>query len=265
MRKMSMNRVNTFIPEWMKKFYVGLILIFLYMPIIVLIGLSFNNSKYYVSFGGWTLKWYKRLFTDEIIRDAIATTLFIAIVSAACATIIGTCGVIGIERMRSKKVILAVSNIPLLNADIVTGVSMMLVFTRFLRLGTLSVLLAHITFEIPYVMLNVIPAFSRMDRDIYNAALDLGASRAQAFFKVIMPQLWPGILSGFLMAMTMSIDDFSITYFTRGAGVNTLSTMIYTQLKRGVNPSMYSLCTIMFLAVFVLLAITNLRDFQKTN
>ncbi|MBR1629293.1 MAG: ABC transporter permease [Lachnospiraceae bacterium] len=244
----------------MKKAYIGLILAFLYIPILVLIVLSFNNSKYYVSFGGWTLRWYKRVFTDETIRTAILSTALISMASALISTILGTLGAIGLRKLRIKRVALAISDIPLLNPDIVTGVSMMLLFVRFTELNTMTVLLAHITFEIPYVLLNVSPALLAWDDDLYHAALDLGAGSAYAFWRVVFPEIFPGILSGFLMAMTMSIDDFSITYFTRGAGVNTLSTMIYTELKRGVNPAMYALSTLLFLAVFVLLVLNNYRE-----
>ncbi len=244
----------------MKKAYIGIVLAFLYIPIIVLIVLSFNNSRYYTSFGGWTFKWYKRLFTDEAIRSALFSTAFISVVSATVSTLLGTLGAIGLRRMRIRRLALSISDIPLLNADIVTGVSMMLLFVRFTQLNTMTVLISHITFEIPYVLLNVMPVLSSLDDDLYAAALDLGADGAYAFRSVVFPELFGGIISGFLMAVTMSIDDFSITYFTRGAGVHTLSTMIYTELKRGVNPAMYALSTLLFIAVFVLLVINNYRE-----
>ena len=247
----------------MRRLYIALILLFLYTPIVVLVALSFNDSKYYVTFGGFTLRWYRNLLTDETIRNALWTTLFVSVVSAFAATVIGTLGAIGIQQMRIRNIALSVSDIPLLNADIVTGVSMMLLLVRFTELNTMTVLVAHITFEIPYVMLNVMPRFYHMDRDLYNAALDLGADNAYAIRKVILPELLPGIIAGFLMAVTMSIDDFSITYFTRGAGINTLSTMIYTELKRGVNPSMYALSTILFAVVFLLLVIMNVKTANR--
>lgn len=232
---------------------------------IVLIILSFNDSKYYVTFGGFTLDWYKNLFEDEVIIDALKTTLFVAFVSASIATIIGTLGAIGINQMRTRNIILSISDIPLLNADIVTGVSMMLLFTRFTTLSTYTVLLSHITFEIPYVMLNVMPRLNAFNKDLYNASLDLGASKGYTIRKIMIPFLMPGIISGFLMSLTMSIDDFSITYFTRGAGTNTISTMIYTELKRGINPELYALSTLIFLTVFILLILMNWRSLKDAR
>lgn len=154
---------------------------------------------------------------------------------------------------------LGATNIPLLNADIVTGISMMLLFVRFTRLGLSTVLIAHITFNIPYVILNVLPKLKQSSRTTYEAALDLGATPLYAFYKITWPQILPGVLSGFLMAMTMSLDDFSVTYFTKGAGINTLSTMIYTEMRKGIRPEMYALSTILFLIALILLLFINFR------
>ncbi len=244
----------------MRKAYIGLVLAFLYIPIIVLIALSFNSSRYYVSFDGWTLQWYKKLFTNETIRSALLSTTYIAVMSALISTMLGTLGAIGLRKLPLRRIFESIADIPLLNADIVTGVSLMLLFVRFTQLNTMTVLMAHITLEIPYVMLNVTPVLNNWDEDLYHAALDLGADHSYAFKRVVLPEILPGVLSGFLMAVTMSIDDFSITYFTKGPGVNTLSTMIYTQMKRGINPTIYALSTLMFLVIFVLLMLNTYRE-----
>ena len=160
-------------------------------------------------------------------------------------------------KKRGQAVMLGATNIPLLNADIVTGISMMLLFVRFTRLGMNTVLIAHITFNIPYVILNVLPKLKQSSRTTYEAALDLGATPLYAFSKIIWPQILPGVLSGFLMSMTMSLDDFSVTYFTKGAGINTLSTMIYTEMRKGIRPEMYALSTILFLIALILLLFLN--------
>ena len=160
---------------------------------------------------------------------------------------------------------LGATNIPLLNADIVTGISLMLLFVRFTALGTSTVLIAHITFDIPYVILNVLPKLSNISSHTYEAARDLGATPLYAFFKIVWPDIKPGVFSGFLMAVTMSLDDFSITYFTKGAGVNTLSTMIYTQLRKGIIPEMYALSTILFFLALVLLLIMNYRSVKDAK
>ena len=247
--------------------YLGLIFLFLYLPIVVLIVLSFNDSKSRVQWGGFTLKWYQNLFDNSMIMDAFGTTILITLASAFLATVLGTLAAIGIHAMRVKNqaIMLGATNIPLLNADIVTGLSLMLLFSRFLKLelGMATVLIAHITFNLPYVILNVLPKLKQCSQNTYEAALDLGATPLYAFFKIIWPQIRAGVFSGFLMAMTMSMDDFSITYFTKGAGVNTLSTMIYTQMKRGVTPEMYALSTILFFIALILLLAMNFGSARK--
>lgn len=242
-----------------ERIYIGLIFLFLYLPIAVLIILSFNNSKSRVQWGGFTLKWYKKMFSSPAIMEAFGTTLVISLASALIATLLGTLAALGIDAMkkRNQSIMLGATNIPMLNADIVTGISMMLLFVRFTRLGMSTVLIAHITFNIPYVILNVLPRLRQTSRNTYEAALDLGATPLYAFFKIIWPQIRPGVLSGFLMAMTMSLDDFSITYFTKGAGINTLSTMIYTNMRKGINPEMYALSTILFAVALILLLLMN--------
>lgn len=242
-----------------ERIYLFLIFLFLYLPIVVLIVLSFNNSKSKVHWGGFTLNWYKRLFSSSSIMEAFYTTIFITLASALIATLLGTLAALGIDAMkkRGQAVMLGATNIPLLNADIVTGISMMLLFVRFTRLGMNTVLIAHITFNIPYVILNVLPKLKQSSRTTYEAALDLGATPLYAFYKIIWPQILPGVLSGFLMSMTMSLDDFSVTYFTKGAGINTLSTMIYTEMRKGIRPEMYALSTILFLIALILLLFLN--------
>lgn len=178
------------------------------------------------------------------------------------STVIGTLAAIGISAMKKKNrtIMPGATNIPLLNADIVTGISMMLLFVKFMNLGFVTVLIAHITFDVPYVILNVLPKLNQTNRYTYEAALDLGATPMYAFHKVTWPEIKSGVFSGFLMAVTMSLDDFSITFFTKGAGVNTLSTMLYTELRKGVRPELYALSTILFLFAFLLLLVMNCRS-----
>lgn len=247
------------------RIYMGLIFLFLYLPILVLIILSFNNSKSRVAWGGFTLQWYINCFKSEAIMSAFATTLEITFLAAIISTLIGTMAAFGISSMkrRNQTIYLGATNIPLLNADIVTGISMMLLFVRFMDLGFITVLIAHITFNIPYVILNVLPKLKQANRYTYEAALDLGASPMYAFYKVTWPEIRAGVFSGFMMAVTMSLDDFSITYFTKGAGVNTLSTMLYTELKKGIKPELYALSTILFFTVLLLLIAVNLNSNEK--
>lgn len=244
----------------LKKIYVGLILIFLYAPIATLIVLSFNASKTRAKWGGFTFKWYLELFQNRDIMEALYTTLLIALISSLIATVIGTAACIGMNGMkkRNKAILMGITNIPMLNADIVTGISLMLLFLSFgIRFGFGTILLSHITFNIPYVILSVMPRMQNLNPHTYEAAMDLGATPLYAFFKVIFPDLLPGILSGFLMAFTMSLDDFIITHFTKGAGIDTLSTKIYTEVRKGIKPEMYALSTLIFVAVLLLLALVN--------
>ena len=251
----------------LSRIYLAIIFLFLYLPIGVLIVLSFNNSLSRVKWGGFTTEWYRNLVSDPTIMNAFYTTILITVASSVIATIIGTMAAIGISAMRkrNRQIMLGATNIPLLNADIVTGISLMLLFVRFTELGTSTVLIAHITFDIPYVILNVLPKLSTASSHTYEAARDLGATPLYAFFKIVWPDIKPGVFSGFLMAVTMSLDDFSITYFTKGAGVNTLSTMIYTQLRKGIIPEMYALSTILFFLALVLLLIMNYRSVKDAK
>ena len=249
------------------KIYIALIMLFLYAPIAVLIVLSFNNSRSRVVWGGFTLKWYSTLLNSSSIMEALGTTFALAFLSALIASVLGLLGAIGIYSMRRRgtQIMLFFTNIPMINADIVTGIALMLWMVHFIPLGFGSVLLAHITFNIPYVILSVMPRIQQMNISVYEATRDLGAGPVYSFFKVLLPELMPGIISGFFMAFTMSMDDFVITYFTKGAGVNTLSTMIYGQITKGIKPEMYALSTLIFLVVSIILLIVNgISDKPKT-
>ena len=251
-----------------KSIYLVIIMLFLYLPIVTLMVFSFNESKSMFKWAGFSLKWYKEMFRDEQMLSAIWNTFSIAIVSSIIATIIGTMACMGIIAMsrRSQTVIMGFNNIPLLNADIVTGISLMLSFIAFgfyLNWGT--VLLAHITFSIPYVILSVMPKFKQLGMSTYEAALDLGASPGYAFRKVVLPDIRPGIVSGFLLAFTMSVDDFVVTHFTRGAGINTISTLIYSQVKVGIRPTLFALSTVIFIVVLVILSVVNFASDRKVE
>ena len=248
------------IRKYLQKIYLALIFILLYAPIVTLIVLSFNQSKTRAKWGGFTLKWYKELLKNEQIMSAFYTTLIIAFVSAAIATVIGTAAAIAIQGMKQKwkTMYMGLTNIPMMNAEIVMGVSLMLLFIAFhMTLGFGTILIAHITFNIPYVILSVLPKLKQTNRYTYEAALDLGASPVKAFFKVVFPDIVPGVLSGFMLAFTMSLDDFVITHFTKGPGIDTLSTKIYTEVRNGIKPEIYALSTIMFVTVLVLLLLIN--------
>lgn len=251
-----------------RRLYIALIILFLYAPIGTLMVLSFNASKSRAKWGGFTFKWYTELFKNDDIMQALWTTLAIALLSALIATVIGLVACIALQNMkkRNRAIIVGITNIPMLNAEIVTGISLMLLFIVIgIRMGFFTILLAHITFNIPYVILSIMPRMKQLNPNTYEAALDLGASHLQAFFKVTFPDLLPGILSGFLMAFTMSLDDFIITYFTKGPGIDTLSTKIYTEVKKGIKPEMYALSTIIFVTVLILLLLVNKTPKEKKS
>lgn len=243
-----------------KKIYLGFIIFLLYAPIVTLVVLSFNNSKTRAKWGGFTTKWYISLFQNEQIMSALYTTLTIAFLSALIATVIGTAAAIGMQAMnkRFRTLYMGITNIPMLNADIVTGISLMLLFIACrISMGYMTILFAHITFNIPYVITSVIPKLKQTNKRTYEAALDLGASPVYAFFKVVFPDILPGVFSGFLLSFTMSLDDFVITHFTKGPGVDTLSTKIYSEVRKGIKPEMYALSTLLFGTVLVLLFLIN--------
>ena len=245
----------------LKAIYLALIVIFLYLPIGTLMILSFNSGKSMNAWVGFSLDWYKEMFESEMIMDALGNTLTIAFWAAVISTIVGVLACLGLNAMKEKNrtFLMGLNNIPLLNADIVIGISLMLSFLLFgISLNYGTVLFAHITFCIPYVILSVMPKFRQLENHTYEAALDLGASPAYAFFKVVLPDIMPGVLSGFLLAFTMSVDDFVITHFTRGVGINTLSTLIYSQVRVGIRPTLYALSTVIFVAVLIILIVVNI-------
>ena len=246
--------------RFLQKFYLGLVILFLYAPILVLIVLSFNSSKSRSKWGGFTTKWYSSMFANDTIMLALKDTLLIAVLSALLATLLGTAAAIAINHMRKvpRTIMLGITNIPMLNAEIVTGISLMLLFLAInLNLGFFTVLLSHIAFNVPYVILSVMPKLAQTNQSTYEAALDLGATPLRAFFLVVFPDIFPGVISGFLLAFTLSLDDFIITHFTRGATVNTLSTLIYSETRKGIKPEMYALSTLLFVGVLILLILVN--------
>ncbi len=242
------------------KLYLVVMLLMLYIPMLVLVLCSFNaEPRNKVVWGGFSLKGYTRLFQDETVVHALVITLALAGLAAAISTVLGTMACVAIARMkrRHRLVILGITNIPLLNADIVTGISLMLLFVRFVELNFWTMLIAHITMVIPYVILSVLPKMQQANASTYEAALDLGASPVYAFFKVTLHEIMPGILSGFLLAFTMSMDDFSITYFTKAPGIHTLSTMINAEYRKGIHTEMYALSTILFVIILFVLFLSN--------
>ena len=261
--------------SFIKRFYLILIFIFLYTPIVTLMVFSFNDSKSMGKWSGFTLRWYTQLFQNARIMEALKYTIIIAVISSIVATIIGTFAAIGIHRMKGlpKKTLLNINNLPVLNPDIVTGISIMSLFIFIFpilnkiginaQFGFTTMLLAHITFNIPYVVLSVLPKLRQLPSNITEAALDLGATPGYAMRKIILPQIKPGIVAGLLMAFTMSIDDFVISFFTTGPGVTNLSIEIYSMARKGINPSINALSTLMFLTVLILLLIVNRKEFTS--
>ncbi len=246
----------------LKTIYLAIIFLFLYAPIGVLIAQSFNESRYRGNWTGFTLKWYESLFENEDILNALSNTISIGFFSALIATIFALITCLALREVGKKwrAMFMSAANVPILNADIVTGISLMLLFLGLgMKLGYGSILLAHVVFNVPYVMLCIMPQLIALDKSFYEAALDLGASPFKAFTSVVLPELRPSIFAGFLLAFTMSADDFIITYFTRGAGVDTLPTAIYSQLKLGIHPEMYALSTLVFftILIFVILFAMN--------
>ena len=254
------------------RLFIFLMFLFLYAPIFVLIVFSFNDSKSNAVWGGFTLDWYIQLFQDRTVLEAFQTTITVSVLATAVATVAGTAAAIGFYNMkhRTRSVCMTVNNIPLTNPDIITGVSMMLLFVFVgqvlsdvgidFGLGFPTLLIAHITFNIPYVILSVMPKLRQLGPNIAEAAQDLGATSFYAFRKVVLPELMPGIINGMLIAFTMSIDDFVISYFTAGSRVSTLSMVVYSMVRRRVSPEINALSTLMFLAVLVLLIVINLRQ-----
>ena len=251
------------------KLYICVIMLFLYLPIFIIIAYSFNDAKSTI-WQGFTFKWYKELFKDSQIMTSVLNTVIVAVISSISATMVGTLAAIGISntKKRFRNVLINVSNMPIINPEIVTGISLMLLFTFFggifgFELGMGTVIIAHICFSVPYVILNVLPKLRQFNMSLYEAALDLGCPPQKAFFKVVLPDIMPGVLSGFLMAFAFSIDDFIITYFTRGSSFQTLPIEIYSMLRKRLSPKINALTTLIFLVVLSLLLIINLKDFKE--
>ena len=250
---------------------VALTMLFLYLPILVLVVFSFNSTKSRTIWTGFTLDWYAKLFNDATILNALNVTLAVSVLAALIATVFGTFAAIGLFNMRRRvrAPLMAINNIPVMNADIITGVSLSLLFVSagaifHFSLGFGTLLIAHITFNIPYVILSVMPKLYQLDKNLFEAAQDLGCTWMQAFVRVIIPEIMPGIINGMIIAFTMSIDDFVISYFTAGSrGVQTLSMVIYSMTRRRVSPEINAISTLLFGAVLILLIVINVREVRQ--
>ncbi len=261
--------------KWLSKTYIWVIMLFLYAPIGVLIFFSFNQSKSRSNFTGFTLDWYTRLFHNDLILQSLLNTLIVALVSSVIATVIGTAAAVGLNSMKKwkKSIIMNITYLPIVNPEIVIGVSFMLLFVLAQGLlgrinlgfefGYGTLILAHVTFNLPYVILNVLPKMRQMDKFVYEAALDLGCPPVKAFFKVVLPEIMPGILSGFLMAFTYSLDDFVISYFVSGASSQTLPITIYSMTRRKVSPEINAISAIIFVVVLLVLLLVNFHGARK--
>lgn len=250
----------------LSKLYMALVMLFLYAPIFVLIVFSFNTTKSRSVISGFTFDWYIKLFHNELILGSLRNTIIVAVIASVCATILGTAAAIGINKMKKlpKTLTLQATNIPIINPEIVTGVSLMLLFVFFavrmnFEMGFVTLIIAHITFDVPYVVLNIMPKFRQMNPNLYEAAQDLGCSPIMAFFKVVLPEIMPGVVSGFLMSFTFSLDDFVVSYFTSGTS-QTLPITIYSMTRRKVSPEINALSTIIFLVVVAVLVIKNIIE-----
>lgn len=261
--------------KFFAKAYIWLLLVVLYAPILFIAIFSFTDAKSLGNWTGFSLGLYRNLFTGSMqnssaLLSAVENTLLIALIASIVATALGTVAAIGIFNMRGRKkqAIQFVNNIPMVNPDIITGVSLFLLFV-FLHIsqGYTTVILAHITFCTPYVVLNVMPKLTQMNPNIYEAALDLGATPTQALWKVLIPELRPGMISGFILSFTMSLDDFAVTFFTRGTiGLDTLSTFIYTDARKaGLTPELKPLMTIIFLVILIVLLVINIRSSKQSK
>ncbi len=249
------------------KIYAFLIFVFLYAPIIVIVVFSFNSGSSRAVFEGFSLQWYEEMLQDELILRSLGYSLIIAVLSAIIATVIGTMAAVGINNLKGwkKSVFLSANNIPVVNPEIVTAISMMILFVfvlsyfNSLEMGFGTLLIAHITFNIPYVVLSVLPKLRGMDSNIYNAALDLGCPPVKAFIKVVVPQIMPGVISGLIMAFTLSLDDFVISYFNSGSSFQTLPITIYSMTKKPYSLKLNALSTIMFAVILALMIVGNIR------
>lgn len=257
--------VNRRLRSFFKGTYLGLMLLFLYAPIIVLIIYSFNESRVMGNWTGFSFKWYAKLFADSTITKALSVTLTVAVLSALIATVIGTFAAIGIHSMRKRPraIVENISQLPMVNPDLVTGISLMMLFAFLgFKSGYMRMLIAHITFNIPYVIFSVLPKLRQSSDSLYEAALDLGCTPMQALRRVVIPDIMPGIVSGCMLAFTLSLDDFVVTWFSSN-GVENLSVYIYAAARRGISPMINALSTLMFLAVVTLLLIINLKSMKE--
>lgn len=263
--------------KYASRIYLCIIFAILYIPILTLVLFSFNASESTANFTGFSFDWYIKLFSDEAAFIALRNTLILAVCSALISTIIGTAAAEGIYRMRTKwfkTVVTSVTNVPMMNPDIVTGVSFMLFFAAVVGIfkiadyddiGFFAMLIAHVTFCLPYVILNVLPRISELGNSLTEAALDLGCTPVQAFLKVKLPNIMPGVISGAVMAFTLSLDDFVISYFVSPSNFQTLPLLIYSMTKKTVKPDMYALSTLIIVTVFTLLIISNIKSFKKAD
>ncbi len=248
--------------------YAGLIYVFMYLPIVLLIVYSFNDSRYRGNWEGFTLRWYTELFQDRSIMDALRNTLLIAVISSFSATVLGTMAAIGIYAMKPKvkSFMVNMTYLPVTYPEIVIGVSLLALFVGIgLPLGFWSIVLSHITFCVPFVVIAVLPKLYQLNPNLEEAAMDLGATPSQAFWKVILPEIMPGVLTGMLLSFTLSLDDFLISFFTTGSGVNTLAIKIYSMTKVGVTPKINALTTIIFVTILALLLVLQARDKKKVE
>lgn len=257
------------------KVFTALIMIFLFAPIVILLVFSFNEAKSLSVFSGFSLYWYRELFRDSETLNAVKNTLVLAVCAAAISTVMGTAAAVGINKLRNRylhAVMDTVTNIPMINPEIITGISLMLMFVFVGRLfgaatslSFWTLLIAHVTFCLPYVILQVLPKLQQMDKSLPEAAMDLGCTPLRAFLKVEIPEILPGIVTGMIMAFTLSLDDFVISYFTTGNGFQTLPIRIYNMTKKTVTPKMYALATIIFFVILALLLISNLSDSDSSQ
>ncbi len=272
----------------LSRLFMALVFLFLYAPIFVLIVFSFNDSKSRTVWQGFTFRWYLELFQDRDIINALSTTLLVSLIATLAATAVGLFAAVGFYNMRKRwrTPLMTVNSIPMTNADIVTGVSLCLLFVAFfaawqpvadylngaqsfitlpvkLHMGFGTLLIAHITFDIPYVILSIMPKLRQMDKNLVDAAQDLGCTWMQAFWKVVLPEIKPGVVSGMLIAFTMSVDDFVISYFTAGSSASTLAMVVYSMTKKRISPKINAISTLLFITVLILLVIVNIREARQ--
>lgn len=251
------------------KIYMAIIFLFLYIPIFIVIAFSFNTTKSRTVFEGFTFHWYVDLFADRVIMNALLNSLLLAVLSSIIATIIGTAAALRIAKMKKfgRSMVMNLTYMPIVNSDVVTGVSLMMLFILVINiiggdLGFITVLIAHITFNIPFVILNILPKLKQTDPSLLDAAMDLGCNQSSAFFKAVLPQIMPGIISASIMAFSLSFDDFAISYFTTGSSFQTLPVAIYSMTKKRITPKINALFALIFVLVFILLLVVNIREWR---